>query len=231
MLTRIITRTLQTRIPILGSETRCARHYLACLVTLVLGLRLRLAPRTHYFVMLLKLVGSVYRRWEVCPQFSPYVFYQSHNLVCLISDFRKLRVHILVLGIAHQCILATFAVRTHGTVSYPYYSRASFYSTAFVPVLYFSTAIRQSDYTYQGQCLFIGSYDLEKLLRSVNKSNLLWCGRITYMSYLPTCNQVLQYLHVVRYCLLGIVWTHYITNIWSCSSRSLMAQILDGYNR
>ena len=87
MLTESITRALQTRIPILGSETRCARHYLACLVTLVLGLRLRLAPRKHYFVMLLKLVGSVYRRWEVCPQFSPYVFYQSHNLVCLISDF------------------------------------------------------------------------------------------------------------------------------------------------
>ena len=40
----------------------CARHYLACLVTLVLGLRLRLAPRKRYLVMLLKLVGSVYKR-------------------------------------------------------------------------------------------------------------------------------------------------------------------------
>jgi hypothetical protein len=53
MLTESITRALQTRIPILGSETRCARLYLACLVTLVLGLRLRLAPRKRYFVMYL----------------------------------------------------------------------------------------------------------------------------------------------------------------------------------
>ena len=110
-------------------------------------------------------------------------------------------------------LLAPFAVRTRGTVSYPYYSRSSYYSTAFVPVLYFSTALRQSDYTYQGQCFFIGFYDLEKLLRSVNKSNVLQDGRITYTSYLPTCKQVLQLLHGVRCCLLGIVWTHYITNI------------------
>ncbi len=41
---------------------KCARRYLAGLVTLVLGLRLRLAPRKRYLVMLLKLVGSVYRR-------------------------------------------------------------------------------------------------------------------------------------------------------------------------
>ena len=140
--------------------------------------------------------------------------FTSHTISCVwLVTSGKLRVHILVLGIAHQCILATFAVRTRGTVSYPYYSRSSYYSTAFVPVLYFSTALRQSDYTYQGQCFFIGSYDLEKLLRSVNKSNLLWYGRITYTSYLPTCYQVLQYLHGVRCCLLGIVWTHYITNI------------------
>ncbi len=55
MLTRSITRALQTRIPILGSETRCARLYLAGLVTLGLVLVLRLAPRKRYLVMILKL--------------------------------------------------------------------------------------------------------------------------------------------------------------------------------
>ncbi len=138
---------------------------------------------------------------------------------------RKLRVHILVLGIAHQCILATFAVRTRGTVSYPYYSSSSYYSTAFVPVLYFSTALRQSDYTYQGQYFFIGSLTLRSSSESLKRSNPLGYGRITYTSYLPTCNQVLQYLHGVRCCLLGIVWTHYITNILI-----LLFKISDGSN-
>ncbi len=55
MLTISITSALQTRIPILGSETRCARRYLACLVALVLVLVLRLAPRKRYLVMILKL--------------------------------------------------------------------------------------------------------------------------------------------------------------------------------
>ena len=121
-------------------------------------------------------------------------------------------------------LLAPFAVRTRGTVSYRTIVDL-YYSTAIVPKLYFSTALRQSDYTYQGQCFFIGSYDLEKLLRSVNKSNVLQDGRITYTSYLPACNQVLQYLHGVRCCLLGIVWTHYITNILI-----LLFKISDGSN-
>ena len=128
--------------------------------------------------------------------FSPYVFQQSHQLVCLINDLRKLRAHILVLeqriSAFQRPLLSAHAALCR--------------TRTIVPHSYYSTALRQSDYTYQGQYLFIGSFDLEKLLRSVNKSNPLGYGRITYTSYLPTCNQGL-YLHGVRYCLLGIVWT------------------------
>ncbi len=70
----------------------CARRYLAGLVTLVLGLRLCLAPQKRYLFMLLKLVGSVHKRWEVLSSVSPRTSYQSHLVVCLISSLWTLEV-------------------------------------------------------------------------------------------------------------------------------------------
>jgi hypothetical protein len=87
MLTRSITRALQTRIPILGSETRCARHYLACLVTLGLVLVLRLAPRKRYLVMILKLIGGVHKRQRLLPSVTPerHSQHQSLGINCGLS--------------------------------------------------------------------------------------------------------------------------------------------------
>jgi hypothetical protein len=109
----------------------------------------------------LKLVGSVYRRWEVCPQYSPYVCYQSHNLVCLISDFRFVQGLCTCSGIAHRCILAPL-LSTRTIVDF-------YYSTAYLAVLYFSTA-------YLLVLFYSHEYTIVRLhvLRSMLLHRVLW---------------------------------------------------------
>jgi hypothetical protein len=94
MLTRSITRALQTRIPILGSETRCARLYLAGLVTLGLVLVLRLAPRKRYLVMILKLDWERSQTLEVLSCSYPQASPEHQLLVIQLSAWGGCRIHI-----------------------------------------------------------------------------------------------------------------------------------------
>ena len=96
MLTISITRALQTRIPKLGSETRCARRYLACLVALVLVLVLGLAPRKRYLVNDTKTGWERSQTLEVTACSSPRASLSNTSLgIAIVCSLVAAGLHIL----------------------------------------------------------------------------------------------------------------------------------------